>query len=119
MKKPRACQSLSSRWKQKRKSCCCGLHAEFDSGSSGSSGSTSQQQRHDQQQRKQTKQSRLPLAHAAGAHSRRAGAASGLCAHGGRQTLKVEKGSAQQEEEEEDKVRWRTQSRCGVPLACC
>ena len=78
-----------------------------------------QQQRHDQQQRKQTKQSRLPLAHAAGAHSRRAGAASGLCAHGGRQTLKVEKGSAQQEEEEEDKVRWRTQSRCGVPLACC
>jgi len=59
------------------------------------------QQRHDQQWRKQIKQSRLPLAHAAGAHSWRAGAASGLCAHGGRQTLKVEKGSAQQEEDEE------------------
>jgi len=63
------------------------------------------QQRHDQQWRKQIKQSRLPLAHAAGAHSWRAGAASGLCAHGGRQTLKVEKSSAQQEEDaEKDRV---------------
>lgn len=63
----------------------------------------SQRQRLDQQQQKQTKQSRLPLAHAAGARSRRAGAASGLCAQGGRQTLKGEKDSAQQEEEK-DKV---------------
>ena len=68
------------------------------------------QQRHDQQWRKQIKQSRLPLAHAAGAHSWRAGAASGLCAHGGRQTLKVEKSSAQQEEEEEDKYSAHTRN---------